>query len=157
MTQSQKDKYCLVPRISRASLVAQRVRRLPTMRETWAQSLGQEDPLKKEMATYFSTLGWKIPWMEEPCRLQSMGSQKVGHDRETSLSFHVYQASLVAQTVKRLSVCNAGNPCSIPGSGRSPGEGAPGEGLRRLIGYSPWGHKTSHTTERLHFLSTYIK
>ena len=61
-------------------LVAQMLKRLPTMRETWVRSLGQEDPLKKEMATHSSTLAWKIPWMEEPGRLQSMGSQRVGHD-----------------------------------------------------------------------------
>ena len=60
--------------------MAQRVKRLSAMRETWVQSLGQEDPLEKEMATYSSTLAWKIPWMEEPGRLQSMGSQRVGHD-----------------------------------------------------------------------------
>ena len=52
----------------------------PAMGETWVQSLGQEDPLEKEMATNSSTLAWKIPWMEEPGRLQSMGSQRVGHD-----------------------------------------------------------------------------
>ena len=63
-----------------ASLVAQTVKRLPTMWETWVQSLGREDPLEKEMATHSSTLAWKIPWMEEPDRLQSMGSQRVGHD-----------------------------------------------------------------------------
>ena len=56
-----------------ASLVAQTVKHLPAMRETWVQSLGREDPLEKEMATHFSTLAWKIPWMEEPGRLQSMG------------------------------------------------------------------------------------
>ena len=49
-----------------ASLVAQMVKRLPATRENWVQSLGQEDPLEKEMATYSSTLAWKIPWMEEP-------------------------------------------------------------------------------------------
>ena len=49
------------------------------MRETWVQSLGREDPLE-EMATHSSTLAWKIPWMEEPGRLQSMGLQRVGHD-----------------------------------------------------------------------------
>ena len=64
----------------RASLVAQRVKRLPTMQETWVQSLGQEDPLEKEMATHSSTLAWKIPWTEKPGRLQSVGSQRVGHD-----------------------------------------------------------------------------
>ena len=55
------------------------VKRLPKMRETQVRSLGQEDPLEKEMATQSSILAWRIPWME-PSRLQSMGSQKVGHD-----------------------------------------------------------------------------
>ena len=63
-----------------ASLVAQTVKRLPAMRETQVQSLGWEDPLEKEMATHSSTLAWKIPWTEEPGRLQSMGSERVGHD-----------------------------------------------------------------------------
>ena len=62
------------------SLVAQTVQRLPTMRETRVQSLGQEDLLEKEMALHSSILAWKIPWMEEPGRLQSMGSQGVGRD-----------------------------------------------------------------------------
>ena len=53
--------------------MAQMVKRIPAMQETWVQSLGQEDPLEKEMATHFSTLAWKIPWMEEPGGLQSMG------------------------------------------------------------------------------------
>ena len=57
------------------SLVAQTVKRLPTMQETWVRSLGREDPLEKEMASHSSTLTWKIPWMEEPDRLQSMRSQ----------------------------------------------------------------------------------
>jgi len=61
-------------------LVAQMVMRLSTVRETWVRSLGQEDPLEKEMATHSSTLAWKIPWTEEPGRLQVMGSQRVGHD-----------------------------------------------------------------------------
>ena len=56
------------------------VKRLATMQETWVQSLGQEYLLEKEMATHSSILAWKIPWMVEPGRLQSMGSQKVGHD-----------------------------------------------------------------------------
>ena len=62
------------------SLAAQRVKRLPTMWETRVRSLGLEDPLEKEMATRFSILAWKIPWTEEPGGLQSMGSQRVGHD-----------------------------------------------------------------------------
>ena len=56
------------------------VKRLPAMRETQVQALGQEDPLEKEMATHSRTLAWKILWMEEPGKLQSMGLQKVGHD-----------------------------------------------------------------------------
>ena len=59
---------------------------LPTMRETQVWSLGLEDPLEKEMATHSSTLAWKIPWTEEPDRLQYMGSQRVGLDWVTSLS-----------------------------------------------------------------------
>ena len=61
-------------------LVAQMVKHLPTMQETRVRSLGQEDPLEKEMATHSSTLAWKIPWTDEPGELQSMGSQRVGHD-----------------------------------------------------------------------------
>ena len=60
--------------------MAQMVKRLPTMWETWVQSLGREDPLEKEMATHSSMLAWKIPWTEESGRLQSIGSQRVGHD-----------------------------------------------------------------------------
>ena len=60
--------------------MAQTVKRLSTMQETWVPSLGQEDLLEKEMATHSSTVAWKIPWMEEPGRLQSMGSQRVGHN-----------------------------------------------------------------------------
>ena len=60
--------------------VAQTVKRLSTMRETQVQALGWEDPLEKEMIVHSSTSAWKIPWTEEPGRLQSMGSQRVGHD-----------------------------------------------------------------------------
>ena len=60
--------------------MAQTVKRLPAMQETWVRFLGQEDPLEKEMAIHSSTLAWKIPWMEELDRLQSMGSQRVGHN-----------------------------------------------------------------------------
>ena len=56
------------------------VKCLHTMQETQVQSLGWEDPLEKEMATHSNILAWKIPWMEEPGRLQSMGSQRVGHN-----------------------------------------------------------------------------
>ena len=56
------------------------VKCLPAMWEIWIQSLAQEDPLEKEMVTHSSTLAWKVPWTEEPSRLQSMGSQRIGHD-----------------------------------------------------------------------------
>ena len=68
------------------SLVVQTVKGLSTMRETRVQSLGWEDPLEKKMATHSSTIAWKIPWTEEPGRLQSMVSQRVGHDWATSRS-----------------------------------------------------------------------
>ena len=60
--------------------MAQTVKRLSTMQETWVGSLGQEDPLEKEMTIHSSTIAWKIPWTEEPGRLQSVGSPRVGHD-----------------------------------------------------------------------------
>ena len=63
-----------------ASLLAQTVKNLSAMREPQVQSLGQEDPLEKEMATHSSILAWGIPWTEEPGELQSMRSQRVGHD-----------------------------------------------------------------------------
>ena len=63
-----------------ASLVAQRLKHLPGMQETGVRSLGREDPLEKEMPTHSSILARRIPWREEPGRLQSMGSQRVGHD-----------------------------------------------------------------------------
>ena len=63
-----------------SSLVAQMEKRLPAMWETQVQSLGQEDPLEKEVATHSSTLAWKIPWTEEPGRLPSMGLQRIGRD-----------------------------------------------------------------------------
>ena len=61
----------------KASLVAQRLKCLPGMQETWVRSVGREDSLEKEMATHYSTLVWRIPWREEPGRLKSMGSQRV--------------------------------------------------------------------------------
>ena len=63
-----------------ASLVAQIVKNLPAMQETWVQSLGEEDPLEKEMATHCRILAWRIPWTQEPGGPHSVGSQGVGHD-----------------------------------------------------------------------------
>ena len=78
--------YCVV----RASLAAQRVKCLPAVRETWVRSPGWEDPLGKEMAAHSNVFAQKIPWTGEPSRLQSMGSQRIGHDWATSLSLSLY-------------------------------------------------------------------
>ena len=67
-----------------ASLVAQTVKNLPAMQDTWVQSLGREDPLEKELATHSSILAWSIPWTEEPGRLLSMGLQRVKHNWTTN-------------------------------------------------------------------------
>ena len=70
--------FCMM--IFRASLIAQLVKNLPEMQETWVRLLGQEDPLGKEMATHSSILAWRIPWSEEPGGLQSVELHRVGHD-----------------------------------------------------------------------------
>ena len=80
------QKACLFQRFSVFYLVAQMVKNPPAMQETWVWSLGQEDPLEKEMATHSSTLAWIIPWMEESGGLQSMGSQRVRNDWATKHS-----------------------------------------------------------------------
>ena len=99
------------------------------MQETQVQSLGWKDLLEKEMATHSSILAWKIPWMEEPDRLQSMGSQRVGHDWAISLYrwlvHTVHYVGLSWWLSSKESTCNAGDAGdlgSIPGSGRSPRE-----------------------------------
>ena len=75
--------------IKSASLVAQAVKRLSSMQETWVRSLDREDPLEKEMAIHYSTIAWKIPWTEETGRLQSTGLQRVGHTER--LHFHLHR------------------------------------------------------------------
>ena len=83
-----------------STLVAQTVKRLPTMWETRFQSLGGKDPLEKEMTTHSSILAWKIPWMEEPGRLQSMGWQRVGHDFTFTFTFtRLFQSRSVNRSV----------------------------------------------------------
>ena len=82
---NSKEKQCqrtfkLRDNCTHLTQVAQRLKHLPVMQETWVRSLGQEDPLEKEMATHSSILAWRIPWTEEPGGLQSMGSQRVRHD-----------------------------------------------------------------------------
>ena len=75
-----RSSYCIAPSELQAFAMAQWVKNLPAMQETWIQFLGQEDPLEEEMATHFSILAWKIPWAEEPGRSQSKELQRVEHD-----------------------------------------------------------------------------
>ena len=82
-----------------ASLMAQTVKNLPAMRETWVQSPGWEDPLEKEMATHSSILAWRIPWTEEPGRLQSKGSKRAGQEWVTNTTVS-YTESFNVATVK---------------------------------------------------------
>ena len=98
----------------RASLLAQRLKRLPPMRETRVWSLGREDPLKKEMAIHYSILAWRIPWTEKPSRLQSTGSQRVGHDWTTSphLTYSTYKSATGTSRITLLLtgyICYLGN------------------------------------------------
>ena len=78
--------------------MAQMVKNLPIMQETWAWSLGQEDPLEKEMVTCSSILGWRIPWTEEPGELQSMGLKRVGLSKFFCLLFCFVLTLLIKQT-----------------------------------------------------------
>ena len=97
------DHFLKTTQLCSTSLVAQMVNSLPTMWETWVQSLVWEDSLEKEMITHSITLVWKIPWMEEHGSLQSMGSQRVRHNWATSLSFFLSVMFIdfpVAQLVK---------------------------------------------------------
>ena len=82
-----------------ASCVAQLVKNLPAMQETWAQSLGWEDPLEEGIAIHSSILAWRIPWTEEPVRLQSMGLQRVGHG---CLGHGVWAVNSTRETLKAL-------------------------------------------------------
>ena len=119
--------------IIRASLVAQRLKHLPEMRETWVRFLGWEDPLEEEMAPHSSTLAWKIPWTEEPGGLQSLGSLTVRHDWATSLSLFTFMHWRRKWQP---------TPVFLPGESH---------GRRSLVGCSPWGREESDTTEWLHF------
>ena len=81
------------------SLVAQSVKDLPAVQETQVQSLGLEEPLEKEMATHSSILAWKISWTEEPGGLQSMGLQRVRHDRATNTFTFTFRRLLKEETM----------------------------------------------------------
>ena len=112
-----------------ASLVAQSVKNLPAVQETRVQSLGWEDPLEKEMAPHSSTFAWKIPWTEEPGRLQSMGSWRVGHEWATSLSLFTF-----------MHWRRKWQPTPVFLPGESQGRGS-------LVGCPLWGRTESDTTE----------
>ena len=118
------------------------------MRETWVQSLGREDLLEKEMTTHSSILAWKIPWMVEPGRLQSMGSQRVRHDWATSLHSNYGGGNEVncdlphTYNIVLVSGVQHGDSVFLPGESH---------GRRSLVGYGPWGCKELDTTEWLHF------
>ena len=113
--------------------MAQRLKCLLVMWETRVQFLGQEDPLEKEMATHSSILAWRIQWTEEPGRLLSTGSQRVGHDWVTSLHFTSLHFNALYALLwfshwlsSKEFTCNAGDTRdvgSVPGLGRSPGKG----------------------------------
>ena len=109
--------------------VARRVKHLPPMWDTRVQSLGREDPLEKAMAPHSSILAWKIPWTEEPGRLQSMGSLRVGHDWATSLSLFTFMHWRRKWQP---------TPEFLPGES---------QGWGSLVGCSPWGHTESDTTK----------
>ena len=100
------------------------VKRLSTMRETWVRSLSLEDPLEKDMATHSSTFAWKIPWTEEPGRLQSMGSLRVGHDFTFTFTFHFHALE------KEMATHSSVLAWRIPGT-VGPG-GLPSMGLHRV-------------------------
>ena len=80
------------------SLVAQTIKCLPAMPETWVRSLGREAPLEKAMAPSSSPRAWKIPWTEEPGRLQSMGSLRVGHDFPFTFHFHALEKEMATHS-----------------------------------------------------------
>ena len=91
-----------------ASLVTQMIKSLPAVQETRIRPLGWDDPLEKEMATHSSILAWKIPWMEQPGGLQSMGSQRVGHFWATSLHLDPYGDKVVLRVTVHSLSCNQG-------------------------------------------------
>ena len=153
------------------------VKRLPTMWETWVWSLGQQDPLEKEMATHSSTLAGKIPWTEEHGRLQSMGSQRVRHDWTTSLTHSLthsltwcwsWNSNPLATWCKelthwkrpwgyeRLKAGGEGDNRGWDGWMASPtqwtwvwGSSGVGDGQGSLVCCSQWCHKESDMTEGL--------
>ena len=106
--------FILLMRVTKASLVAQRIKCLPAMREILVQSLGWESPLEKEMTTHFSILAWRIPWTEEPGGLQLTESQRVGHDGATSLHFTKTNMQMLKKLKNSNSYHEEKNPVTEP-------------------------------------------
>ena len=125
--------------------MAQSVKNLPTMQETWVQFLGGEDSLEKGMATHISILAWEVPWIEEPGGLQSMGLQRFRHNWVTNM-FNK-STGFPGGSDSKESACNAGDTRvrKIPWRREwlSTWVFLPGEfhGQKSLVGYIPWGHK----------------
>ena len=116
----------ILPRVSLASMVAQRLKCLPAMWETWVRSLFWEDPLEKEMATHSSILAWRIPWTEEPGRGTGglLAFTSIQSGRSVQIIVLLSQMGGFPQSsVGKESACNAGDPGSVPELGRSTGEG----------------------------------
>ena len=124
------------------------------MQEMHFQSMGQEHPLEKERVTHSSIFAWRIPWMEKPSMLQSMGSQRVGHNWATSLHFLPHLPPGIPWWLRGSSVyLQCWRPGFDPWIRKIPWRRAwqptpvilPGEshGQRSPVGYSPWGHKES--------------
>ena len=99
-------------------LLAQMVKNLPAMQETWVRSLGEEDPLEKEMATHSGILAWRIPWMEECGRLQFMGSQRVRLNGATSLSLFWVECDKCFVFHAKVLGCKWQKPVPLMGSGK---------------------------------------
>ena len=127
-------------------LVAQKLKRLPAMRETWVRSLGREDPLEKEMATYSSILAWRIPWTEEPGGLQSTGLQRVRHDWATSLHFTSLWLFFSIGLPWWLRICLQCRRSGFhPRLGRAPGKGN-GYPLQYYCWRTPWTEEPGGAT-----------
>ena len=130
-------------------LVVQRLKRLPAMWETWVRSLGGEDPLVKEMATHYSIIAWRIPWIEELGGLPSMGRKELDMTERLRFTLLSLFRALVAQLVKNLPVKRSQFDSSV---GKIPWRRnrlpTPVFWPGKLHGlYSPWGRKESDMTE----------
>ena len=144
--------------------MAHMVKKLPAVWETWVWSLGWEDPLEEGLAAHSNILAWRISWMEEPGRLQSMASQRVGHDWPQKQQHTYMWGFLAAQMVKSLPAMQETWVWSLGWENPWRRAWQPtlvfllGEfhGQRSLEGYNPWGHKESDTTEWLTHTHTHI-